>query len=204
MTTIGQTLMDIEQLQHDIETHLSSGRVQPSKFIDDILNITKAYHFDLLAHSSLDTARAELSTTSNSLVLKYYALSTEAKVHEDYIRLINVGGLFMVWNIFERFIREIYGQIFEGLEIKHLKDAYKEILESKVIDRNTSLRMTGEFNVIRFVCNKLHQGTRYLMPKNRKLVLSGETYELEKGKPVKPIRLMTVINVLWRHYVTLT
>ena len=51
MATIAQTLLDIEQAQRDIQMQLSNGKVQLTKFIEDIMNITSVYHFDLLAHS---------------------------------------------------------------------------------------------------------------------------------------------------------
>jgi hypothetical protein len=58
MTTIAQTLLDIEQVQRDIQMQLSSGKLQLSKFIEDIMNTITVYHFDLLAHSSLDATKA--------------------------------------------------------------------------------------------------------------------------------------------------
>ena len=204
MTTIAQTLLDIENLQKDIDDRLGRGELQPSQFIDDIIRITQAYQFDLLAHSSLDTAKTELADTSNFLVLNYYTLSDQADIHKEYIQLLNIGGLFMVWNIFENFIRETYERMFEGLEIKNFKDAYKDILQNSKIDGRTVSRMIGEFSVIRFIRSVLHQGGVYLNPNTRKFDLGGETYKFERGKPIKPIRLMTVIGVIWNHYLTIT
>lgn len=202
MTTIAQTLLDIENLQQDVDKYLSRGEIQPSRFIDDMINITQAYHFDLLAHSILDTAKTKLAGTSDFLVSNYYALSDQSNIHEEYIRLLNIGGLFRVWNLFESFIRKTHESMFEGAEIKNIKGAYREILQNKNIDNHAIGRMIGEFNVIRFIRDVLHQGGVYLNPKTRTFVLGGETYKLERGKPVKPIRLMTVIHVIWRHYVT--
>ena len=60
--------------------------------------------------------------------------------------------------------------------------------------------MVREFNLIRFIRNGFSQGGLYTNPKTRKFVVSGETYELVEGEPVKPIRLMTAINIFWQHY----
>lgn len=200
MTTIAQTLLDIEQVQRDIQMQLSSGKLQLSKFIEDIMNIITVYHFDLLAHSSLDAAKTKLSNTSNPFLLKYCSLSSKAEMHKEYIRWLNIGGLFIICNIFEKFVRETHGQICQGVKTKHLKDAYEHILQSKNIDNPTLSRMVREFNLIRFIRNSFYQGDFYTNPKTRKFVLGGETYELEEGKPVKPIRLMTAINIFWQHY----
>ncbi len=200
MTTIAQTLVDIEHVQQDIQMQLSSEKLQSSKFIEDIVNIIAVYHFDLLAHSSLDAAKAELSNTSDPFLLKYRALSSKAEMHKEYIRWLNIGGLFVVCNIFEKFVRETHGQICQGMKAKYLKDAYEHILQTKNIDKPLSSRMVKEFNLIRFIRNIFYQGDVYTNPKRRKFVLGGETYELEEGKPVKPIRLMTAITIFWEHY----
>ena len=200
MATIAQTLLDIEQAQRDIQMQLSNGKLQLTKFIEDIMNITSVYHFDLLAHSCLDAAKTELSNSANPLLLKYRSLSAKPEMHEEYIRWLNIGGLFVVCSIFEKFVRETHGQICQDAKTKSLKDAYKDILQSKNIDNPTLSRMVREFNLMRFIRNSFHQGGLYTNPKTQKFVLSSETYELVEGKPVKPIRLMTAINTLWHHY----
>ena len=86
MATMAQTLLDIEQAQRDIQMQLSNGKVQLTKFIEDIMNITSVYRFDLLAHSSLDVAKTELSNSANPLLLKYRSLSAKPEMHEEYIR----------------------------------------------------------------------------------------------------------------------
>ena len=200
MTTIAQTLLDIEKVQQDIQRQLSSGKLQLSKFIEDITNIIGVYHFDLLAHSSLDATKTELSNTSNPFLLKYRSLSRKDGMHNEYIRWLNIGGLFVVCNIFEKFVRETHGQLFKDVKIKHLKDAYEHILQSKNIDKLTLSRMIREFSLIRFIRNSFYHGDTYTNPKTRTFVLGGETYELEEGKSVKPIRLMTAITIFWQHY----
>jgi hypothetical protein len=121
-------------------------------------------------------------------------------MHDEYIRWLNIGGLFVVCAIFENFVRETHGQIFQGRKTTHLKDAYKDILQSKNIDNATVTRMVREFNLVRFIRNSFSQGGSPPNQKSRKFVVSGETYELVEGKPVKPMRLMTAINIFWQHY----
>jgi hypothetical protein len=203
MTTIAQTLLDIEKVQQDIQRQLSSGKLQLSTFIEDIINIIDVYHFDLLAHSSLDAAKTELSKTPNPFLVKYRSLSRKEGTHKEYIRWLNIGGVFVVCNIFEKFVRETHGQLFKDVKIKHLKDAYEHILQSKNIDNPTLSRMVREFSLIRFIRNSFYHGDTYTNPKTRTFDLGGETYELEEGKPVKPIRLMTAITIFWQHYSTI-
>jgi len=200
MTTIAQTLLDIEKVQQDIKRQLDNGKVQSSKFIEDIMNIIGVYHFDLLAHSSLDATKTELSNTSNPFLLKYRSLSQKDGMHNEYIRWLNIGGVFVVCNIFEKFVRETHGQLFKDVKIKYLKDAYEHILQSKNIDNPTLSRMVREFGLIRFIRNSFYHGDTYTNPKTRTFILGGETYELEEGKSVKPIRLMTAIAIFWEHY----
>jgi hypothetical protein len=203
MTTIAQTLLDIEKVQQDIQRQLSSGKLHRSKFIEDIMNIIAVYHFDLLAHSSLDATKTELSNTSNPFLLKYRSLSRKDGMHKEYIRWLNIGGVFVVCNIFEKFVRETHGQLFKDVKIKYLKDAYEHILQNKNIDNPTLSRMVREFNLIRFIRNSFYHGDTYRNPKTRTFVFGGETYELEEGKSVKPIRLMTAITIFWHHYSTI-
>ena len=203
MTTIAQTLLDIENLQQDIDGYLSRGEVQHSHFIDGMVNVTQAYHFDLLAHSILATVKSKLTPSPDVLVENYFSLSGQANVHEEYIRLLNIGGLFTVWGLFENFIKKTYGNMFEGLETENIKNAYKNILYAKKVDHDKIGRMIGEFNVIRFIRQVLCHDGVYLNPKTRTFALGQETYTLQKGEPIKPIRLMTVINVIWRHYLTI-
>jgi len=203
MTTIAQTLLDIEKVQQDIKRQLDNGKVQSSKFIEDIMNIIGVYHFDLLAHSSLDAAKTELSNISNPFLLKYRSLSRKEGMHDEYIRWLNIGGVFIVCNIFEKFVRETHGQIFKDEKIKHFNDAYKHILQSKNIDNPTLSRMVREFSLIRFIRNSFYHGDTHTNPKTRTFILGGETYELEEGKSVKPIRLMTAITIFWQHYSTI-
>jgi len=203
MTTIAQTLFDIEKVQQDIKRQLDNGKMQPSTFIEDIINIIHVYHFDLLAHSSLDTAKTELSNVSNPFLVKYRSLSRKDGMHKEYIRWLNIGGLFVVCNIFEKFVRETHGHIFKDVKIKHLKGAYEHILQSKNIDNPTSHRMVREFSLIRFIRNSFYHGDTYMNPKTIKFALGDDKYELEEGKPVKPMRLMTAIAIFWRHYSTI-
>jgi hypothetical protein len=203
MTTIAQTLLDIEKVQQDIQRQLNSGKLQLSKFIEDIMNIIAVYHFDLLAHTSLDDSKTELSNTPNPFLVKYRSLSQKDGMHKEYIRWLNIGGVLVVCNIFEKFVRETHGQLFKDVKIKHLKDAYEHILQSKNIDNPTLRRMVREFSLIRFIRNSFYHGDKYRNPKTITFVFGSETYELEEGESVKPIRLMTAITIFWQHYSTI-
>jgi len=203
MTTIAQTLFDIEKVQQDIKRQLDNGKVQPSTFIEDIINIIHVYYFDLLAHSSLDTAKTELSKVSNPFLVKYRSLSRRDGMHKEYILWLNIGGLFVVCNIFEKFVRETHGHLFKDDKIQHLKDAYEHILQSKNIDNPTLHRMVREFSLIRFIRNSFHHVDTYMNPKTIKFALGDDKYELKEGKSVKPMRLMTAIAIFWHHYSTI-
>jgi len=100
-------------------------------------------------------------------------------------------------------VRETHRQLFKDEKIHHLKDAYEHILRSKNIDNPTLSRMVMEFILIRFIRNSFYHGDTYTNKKTRTFVFGSETYELEEGKPVKPIRLMTAITIFWQHYSTI-
>jgi hypothetical protein len=199
MATIAQTLSDIEQLQQDIEKHLNAGGAKSDQFIDDIRRITMVYYFDLLAHSSLDISRKDLMTNAIPLYKKYYSLSGDPELVDDYIRWLNIGGLFIVWNKFENFIRETYRQA-SGDPAIPVKEMYKAVLADRNVDQPVLDRMIGEFNLIRYVRNRFRQNGTHADSKTREFVLGKDRYRLEGGKPVKPIRLITVIDIIWQHY----
>ena len=202
MTTIAQTLTDIEQLQAEIAARLDVDPTQDMAFVDEIRRLLTVYYFDLLAHSSLDTARADLKTrtTANPFAGKYFDLSESPGVLEDYVRWLNTGGLFIAWNIFEKFVRERYTRIFNESRLPPLKDAYRSILTHRGLDKSTAGRMRIEFNLLRFVRSTLQRQSNYRNRQTREFDLDGEAYVLEAGQPVKQIRLMTVIQLIWRHY----
>ena len=200
MTTIAQTLMDIEKVQQDIQSQLSSGKIQQSPHIDALIHIINVYHFDLLAHSCLDDSKTVVSADSKHFLEQYRSLSRKDGIHSESIRWLNIGGLIIVCNLFEKFVRDTYAQLFTDEPINHLKDAYEQILENKNIDTTAMHRMVREFSLIRFIRNSFYHGDNYKNSTTRVFDFGKETYELEEGKPVKPMRLMTAITLLWQHY----
>ena len=202
MTTIAQTLTDIEQLQAEIAAYVDGDPSAGTAFVDEIRRLLTVYYFDLLAHSSLDTARADLKTrtTANPFVGKYFDLSDNSKVLEDYIRWLNTGGLFIAWDIYEKFVRERYTRIFNESQLPPLKDAYRSILVHQGLGKSTAARILVEFSLLRFVRSTFRRQESYLNRQTREFDLGGEAYVLEAGQPVKQIRLMTVIQLIWRHY----
>ena len=200
MPTIEQTLMDIEKVQQDIQSQLSSGKMQQSPLIDDLIHIINVYHFDLLAHSCLDDSETKVSTESKQFLEQYHSLSRKDGIHSESIRWLNIGGLIIVCNLFEKFVRETHAQLFTDEPINHLKDAYEQILENKNINTDTMHRMVREFSLIRFIRNSFYHGDSYKNSTARVFDFGNETYNLEEGKLVKPMRLMTAITLLWQHY----
>ena len=200
MTTIAQTLVDIENIQQDIRTKVSSGNVQRSPFIDALRHIIHVYHCDLLAHSSLDESNHGVSSTANPFLVQYRSLSRKEGIHTERIRWVNIGGLVIVCTLFEKFVRDTYAQVCTNETINHLKDAYEQILERKTIDTTTVHRMVREFSLLRFIRNSFYHDDTYTNPITKTFDFGDETYELEEGKPVKPIRLMTAITIFWHHY----
>ena len=205
MTTIAQTLTDIEQLQAEIAAYIGSDPSADTPFVDEIRRLLTVYYFDLLAHSSLDTARTDIQTqtTANPFVGKYFDLSDSPGVLEDYVRWLNTGGFFIAWCIYEKFVRACYTRIFNENQLLPLKDTYQSILTHQGLGKATAGRMRVEFSLLRFVRSTLQRQEPYLNRQTRKFDLGGETYVLEAGQPVKQIRLMTVIQLIWRHYCTL-
>ncbi len=202
MATIKVTLIEIEKLQNEIDTLLKKGSLQQDKFIEDILNFTTVYSFELLSHSSLEAIKNTSLISSDKMIRKYFLLFKQKMVLQEYIRWQNIGGLFITWNIFEKMVRALHQKISKTSE-KSLEDSYKKILKySKLNDKQYS-EMIEEFNAIRLTRNSLHQGGVYKFPEKKEYKLAGEVYKFEQGKEVKPIRLMTTIRVMWNHYLSI-
>lgn len=202
MATIKDTLTEIENLQNEISTLLKKGSLQQNKFIEDIMNFTTVYYFDLLSHSSLEVIKNKSLIPPDKMIRKYFSLFKQKNVLQEYIRWQNIGGLFIVWNIFEKMVRELHQKISRSSE-KSLEDSYKEILKHNKLDYKQYSKMLEEFNVIRLTRNSLHQGGVYKFPRRKEYKLADEVYKFEQGKEVKPIRLMTAIRVIWNHYLSI-
>ena len=202
MATVMTTIIEIEYLQNEIEALLKKGSLQQNKFIEDIMNFTTVYYFELLSHGSLESIKNRSLIPHNKMIKKYFSLFNQKMVLQEYIRWQNIGGLFIIWNIFEKMVRTLHQKITKGAE-KSLEDSYKEILKHRKLNNKQYTEMLEEFNAIRLTRNSLHKGGIYKFSKKKENKLAGELYKFEQGKEVKPIRLMTVIRVMWNHYLSI-
>ena len=195
MPTIGETLNDIEILQEEIsrfiETHGSD------EFLSDIMSFTTAYWFELAGHACLDVSAGLVSPPD--IWKKYYTLRRRREFLEEYIRWNNIGGLFIIWNVYERHIRRIQKSLLKS-DGGPINVIYKEILKKRGFGGRQLRDMLSEFEAIRLTRNSFHTGGIYRNPKRRVYYLRNEKYVLEQGKPVKPIRLISVLQILWNHY----
>lgn len=197
------TLIDIEKLQSEIDSLLKKSGLKQNRFVEDIMNFTTVYYFELLSHSSLEVIKNRSLIPPDKMIKKYFSLFRQKMVLQEYIRWQNIGGLFIIWNIFEKMVRELHRDIPNASE-KPLGDSYKDILKYRKLDNKQYSKMLDELNAIRLTRNSLHQGGIYKFPKKREYKLAGESYKFEQGKEVKPIRLLTVLRVMWDHYIVLT
>lgn len=202
MATIQDTLREIETLQLTISKYLKDSTIKNCNFVSNLFNFTTIYYFELSAHACLDIFKSSFKKDINPLIKKYYSLSKDKDLLEEYIRWINIGGLFCIWNIFERFIREKEQEIINK-KSKYLEDAYEKILKRKGIKGDSYSKMVDEFNAIRYTRNSLHQGGIYSFQGKQELKLGGEKHTFEAGRPVKPIRLMTALDIMWKHFLTI-
>jgi hypothetical protein len=195
MATIGDTLVDIETIQEEVFCTIKKG--QSSQFLFDIMSFTTKLWFELAGHACLSSPNTQLAQTE--LSKKYFALNNRPDVLKEYIRWTNIGGLFVLWNIFERYIRGIQQQLLGSTDLS-ISDAYPGILKKKEIGGKQHSIMVSELNAIRKTRNALHQNGIYAHTKKKRYSVRGEAYIFEQGKPVKPMRLILVLTVFWDHY----
>ena len=201
MTTIRDTLKEIPRLQAEIMQELESSDPLDPDFLRDLMNFTSVYYFDLLAHACMDTQRRQGNTLKGSTFRKYFELSSQEEMLHEYIRWQNIGGLFSVWAVFERFILRQHRQI-SSKNYGDLQRVHKEVLRRKGFKPERIKEIDHLFTGIRRTRNALHGNGIY--PSGRsasfRFEILGEPFTLEPGKPVKPIRLLSVIRVMWDHY----
>lgn len=198
MSTIQNTMDDIVLLQDEINRELKK-HINKPKVLVDLLNYSSIYYYNFLAHACLDKQKNEKFYKNDILYNKYYTLTQNSFLLEEYIRWINISGLFTVWNIFELFVREKEKKELNQSGFK-IEEAYKNILKKKEIEKKLYDKMVSEFNVIRITRNSLHQGGYYNNDKKRIFNFYGEKYIFEKGTSVKPIRIMKILYIIWQHY----
>jgi hypothetical protein len=201
MATILDTLKKIPMLQAEIEQELESSGSLDSDFLRDLMSFTSVYYFDLLAHACMDALHKQINTLQASAFQKYFELLSQDKMLHEYIRWQNIGGLFSVWAMFERFILRQHGQI-SGKNPGDIQTAHKNVLDRKGFKRKHTKEILQLFTGIRRTRNTLHESGIYSNGDGRSFhfEILGETFTLEPNKPVKPIRLLSVIQVMWDHY----
>ena len=202
MATIADTLNDIQKLQEAMSVKIH-GCMKPAdtEFIRSLTNFTTIYFFGLLSQATLDALKDRISSIRHSYADKYYSMYKQRGLLEELIRLDNVSGMFVLWNIFEQYVDGTRAAL-PGDPERSLEGRYKTILRQIGIDQPTYDAMIKEFNLIRLTRNSLHGGGVYRNSKRFSCVLNGTNYLLETGKAVTPIRLMDIAGAMWKHFVT--
>ena len=204
MATIADTLNEIQQLQHTMsEKVLECRELAHSRFIHDLMNFTTVYFFSLLSHATLDSLRGHILPIRHPYSEKYYAMYTQRGLLGELIRFDNISGMFLLWNIFEKYINRNRAAL-PGTPERNLEDRYKRILRHIDIDQATYSGIINEFNLVRLTRNSLHGGGIYRNSRKLSYTLKGRDYLLETGKEVTPLRVMDIVETLWRHFVTVT
>ena len=198
MSTIADALNDIQAIQHEIQQTLGE-----SAFVDDFIRelfeFTTARFFDLCAHVVLDTLRDPIRAFRHPYADKYYSLYNQPPILNAQILWSNHSGLFSLWNMFERFVKK--STEFMGLDDKiSLDRRYKNVLRDRDVQGAEYQRIFEEFEVMRITRNSLHEGGVYRGSKARQYRFRGELYLFDPGRPVKPLRLVDVVQTMWEHY----
>ena len=204
MAKIADTLNDIQKLQDLMSERVNDCReLSDGRFIRDLMNFTTVYFFSLLSHATLDALRDRLSPFPHPYAEKYYSMYKQNGLLQEFIRLDNISGVFVLWNIFEQYIDRTRAGL-PGNPERNLEDRYKRILLQIGIDQTAYGAMVNEFNLIRLTRNSLHGGGAYRNSRKFSYRLCGKDYLLEMGKNVTPIRLMDIAETIWKHFVAVT
>ena len=203
MATIADTLNDIQKLQEEISSkRMESKECSNSTFTRDLMNFTTICFFELLAHTTLDALRSQLEPIRHPYADKYYSMYKESGVLQELIRLNNISGIFVLWNIFEQHIDKVRTKL-SGEPERNLEDRYKKILRDIGVDKRRYDTMINEFNLIRLTRNSLHGGGLYRKKNERNFTLKGRKYTLKPGEAVSPLRIMDVAETMWEHFVVI-
>jgi hypothetical protein len=104
----------------------------------------------------------------------------------------------VVWNIYEKYIREICETKCEDVKFK-IEPVFNDLINK--IEPDNAEKIKDEFNVIRNTRNSFHNGGVYNRDFDEfKGVFLNEEYEFTPGQPVKPLRIMDVVKTIWEHY----
>ncbi len=204
MAKIADTLNDIQKLQDTMSDKIDDRMgFSDSGFIRDLMTFTTIYLFSLLSHATLDVLKDRILPSRHPYADKYYSMYKQRGLLQELIRLDNITGVFLLWNIFEKYIDSTRATL-PGNPERTLEDRYKRILRHIGIDQPTYDAMVNEFNLIRLTRNSLHGGGIYRNSRKFSYKLKGRDYFLEMGKEVTPIRIMDIAETIWKHFVTVT
>jgi len=194
MTSIGQTMKEIESFQSEI---------LKVEYDDDfqfrLVNITTIIYFDYLSHSILYQAK-NLNLSSIKEAEKYYKLYSQKHLLQEQIRINAVGLFFNLWLEYERFLRRKLTSI-KGEDKFKISSTFNELLNLIPLEKRGSVE--NEFEVIRITRNSLHDGGIYKLDKPYKGKIGHQTYIFVKNHPVIPIRNLDVVKTIWKHFMIL-
>ncbi|GGZ67228.1 hypothetical protein [Algibacter mikhailovii] len=187
MATIQDTLNEIEQIQEEFKLIEIE-----SSLVDDLMGFSTSIYFDYISHAVLDQARTvDLSSISYSK--KYYELFAQKELLQTHVRFNNIGQLFVIWNAYEKYLRQKYIDVCGSTEFK-VSILFEDLtLKLDIEKREQTLE---EFEVIRNTRNSLFN------PKFKPFQGSfcGTTFYFIPGELVKPLRIMNVIRTMWEHF----
>jgi len=192
MVSIQDTLIEIIQIQKEFDTIGND-----NSLVKEFMNFTSVLYFDYLSHAVLDQSRIiDLSKIPGSL--KYYELFAQPGLLPEYIRINNIGQFSVVWNVYEKYLREKYQNDY-GLTKFKIKNLFVDLIKKLVLKNEQQI--IDEFEVMRNTRNSLHDGGIY----NSKFppikgILCGQEFGFTPGNPVTPLRIMDVIKTMWSHY----
>lgn len=206
MATIADTLNEIPKLQSRVEALLTDPNALDRVFLTEVMNFTSVYYFGLLSHACMDDAviRKILASGKFPKAKKYYELFVDPMMLDEYVRWQNIGGIFSLWVIFEKFIVRQHNS-FSTKETEYFEKAHDKILKKWGLRKTAREDIHNTFKGIRRTRNALHDDGIYYNEagKDFEFKLEGEKFTLRHGEPVVPLRLMTMAEVMLDHYIEL-
>jgi hypothetical protein len=200
MATIAHTLDEIIKIQKEFKI------IEDTTYIvSELHNLTSIIYFEYLAHAVLDSARnVDLSQIKGAK--EYYSYYGTEGLLTEYIRINNIGQFLVVWNVYEKYLRTKHKNLpqkeHENKKSKNIPNKIKTIFIHELLPQlklDDSKQIMEEFEVMRLTRNSLHDGGIYQgKPSSGKIC--NEKFEFNPNQPVKPIRIMNVIQTIWKHY----
>ncbi len=152
MSTIADTLSEIIKIQKEFDSINNT-----DTFVKELMNFTTVLYFDYLSHAILDQSR-HINLSSIEGIDKYYELFSKNSLLLEYIRINNIGQFSVIWNAYEKYLRQKYFNVFHSTEF-NINKIFKNIINnSNLVNKDTLLE---EFEVMRNTRNSLHDGGTY-------------------------------------------